>query len=515
MTLKDLNDTAKLAYLKSAMRDKNLFRKLNRPSTGDDFYNNMVKMLQEQFDKPIEMHRSYVQSLMDMEPVKLTKSSLQSFAETICEALDGIPELKQTDVTYIITSMVVSFLPQKVKQSWDEKLEGCRQVPTAEELVEFIRAKADNPSYVDKAVPVKPKVSKQHKQRGSVNIVTPQPAPQPVYQPPPPPYQAPQSAPVQSAPQPHRGRGGQQRERQVQPTCRYVCPLCSETHYAFSCAQFESYSVAQRKEHASMLNLCTNCLKPGHSASNCRSEYHCRLCQGRHSTLLHVDTTAPQAQPAQGTVNLVNTPASPQQTGTLIMTCQVLMTGPIGKTMIARALLDTGATLSLISTKAMKSLGLTKQGTSVFIKGVDSVKNSPARPIVSVRVSSLCRKDWSQQVNVAVTPEVTPDLPLQGASSIRDLPHIQGLQLADPHFDQPGRVDLLLGEDSMSDILLPAQATGPPGTAKAWNTVFGWALRGAFTPDKPRGTSPAPVYVATCSAVETIPELPRFENFYV
>ena len=376
-------------------------------------------------------------------------------------------------------------------------------MPTAEELVEFIRAKADNPSYVDKAVPVKPKVSKQHKQGGSVNIVTPQPAPQPVHQPPPPPYQAPQSAPVQSAPQPHRGRGGQQRQRQVQPTCRYVCLLCSETHYAFSCAQFESYSVAQRKEHASMHNLCTNCLKPGHSASNCRSEYHCRLCQGRHSTLLHVDTTAPQAQPAQGTVNLVNTPASPQQTGTLIMTCQVLMTGPTGKTMIARALLDTGATLSLISTKAMKSLGLTKQGTSVFIKGVDSVKNSPARPIVSVRVSSLCRKDWSQQVNVAVPPEVTPDLPLQGASSIRDLPHIQGLQLADPHFDQPGRVDLLLGEDSMSDILLPAQETGPPGTAKAWNTVFGWALRGAFTPDKPRGTSPAPVYVATCSAVET------------
>ena len=54
----------------------------------------------------------------------------------------------------------------------------------------------------------------------------------------------------------------------------------------------------------------------------------------------------------------------------------------------------------------------------------------------------------------------------------------------------------------MSDILLPAQATGPPGTAKAWNTVFGWALRGAFTPDKPGETSPAPVYVATCTAVD-------------
>ena len=367
-----------------------------------------------------------------MEPVKLTKSSLNAFAETICEALDGIRELKQTDVTYIITSMVVSFLPQKMKQSWDEKLEGCRQVPSAEELVKFIRAKADNTSYVDKAVPVKPKAVKQIKQRGSVNVVTPQPAPrtapQPAQQPPPPPYQAPQPAPVQAPSQPPRGRGGQQRQRQVQPLCKYVCPLCCEHHYAFSCARFDSYSLVQRKEHARVHSLCTNCLKPGHLAGNCRSEYNCRNCQGRHSSFLHEDTptptTTPPAQPtppAQGTVNLVNAPDSPRQTGTLIMTCQVKMTGPTGKTMIARALLDTGATLSLISTKAMKSLGLVKQGPSVFIKGVESVKNSPARPIVNVLVSSLCRKNWSQQVNVEVTPEVTADLPLQGASSIRDL----------------------------------------------------------------------------------------------
>ena len=226
----DLNDAAKLMYLKSAMKDKSFYRRLNRPVKGDNFNQDMVKELKAQFDKPIEMHQLHVMSLMNLEPVKLTKSSINSFAETICEALDGVRELKQTDFTYIVTSMVVSYLPQKLKQSWDEKLEGLTQVPPAEELVKFLRAKADNPSYVDKAAPVKPKAAKQVKQRGSVNVVTPQPAIktplQPAQQPPPPPYRAPQPTPVQTpAPQP------QHRPRQVPPVCKYVCPLCSENHY--------------------------------------------------------------------------------------------------------------------------------------------------------------------------------------------------------------------------------------------------------------------------------------------
>ena len=189
------------------------------------------------------------------------------------------------------------------------------------------------------------------------------------------------------------------------------------------------------------------------------------------------------------------------------MTSQVKLTGPTGKTMLARALLDTGAALSLIFSKAMKTLELPKKGSSVFLNGVESPDSTPARPLVDVLVSSVCRKGWSKQVEVAATPRVTPDLPLQGASSLRDLPHIQGLILADPDFDKPGRIDLLLGEDSLTDVLLPAESKGPPGIAKAMNTVFGWAIRGPFTPDGHECSRSAPVYVATCTAKEVTQEV--------
>ena len=325
----DLDEAAKLMYLKAAMKDRSLYRRLNRPVKGDNFYQDMVKELQAQYDKPIEMHQLHVASLMNLEPVELTKSSINAFAETICEALDGIRELKQTDISYVETSMVVSYLPQKMKQSWDEKLEGLTQVPPAEELIKFLRAKADNPSYVDKAAPVKPKAGKQMKQRGSVNVVTPQPATktsvQPAQQPPPSSYRAPHPTPVQtSAPSP------QHKPRQTTPVCKYVCPLCSESHYTYACPKFELYSLTQRKEHVRANSLCSNCLKPYHTAEVCHSSYSCKQCHERHNTLLHeppsTTSSAPSTQPAkaamprQGTVNLVNTTKHTNPKGTLIMT---------------------------------------------------------------------------------------------------------------------------------------------------------------------------------------------------
>ena len=84
---------------------------------------------------------------------------------------------------------------------------------------------------------------------------------------------------------------------------------------------------------------------------------------------------------------------------------------------------------------------------------------------------------------MAVIPKVTRDLPMQGASSVRSLPHIKDLTLADRQFDSPGKIDILLGQDIWQDLFLPGEATGPPGTPSAWNTVFGWVIMGNYSTD--------------------------------
>ena len=57
--------------------------------------------------------------------------------------------------------------------------------------------------------------------------------------------------------------------------------------------------------------------------------------------------------------------------------------------------------------------------------------------------------------------------------------HLKGLQLADPDFGRPGRLDLLLGVDVFVDVLLTGRRIGDLGTLTALETHFGWVLAGS------------------------------------
>ena len=62
-----------------------------------------------------------------------------------------------------------------------------------------------------------------------------------------------------------------------------------------------------------------------------------------------------------------------------------------------------------------------------------------------------------------VVVKVTTDLPLFNAKKVRDYPHLQGLQLADPRFDTPGHIDIILDTDVWDQIELP-------GKIATWST---------------------------------------------
>ena len=56
--------------------------------------------------------------------------------------------------------------------------------------------------------------------------------------------------------------------------------------------------------------------------------------------------------------------------------------------------------------------------------------------------------------------------------------HLSDIQLADPTFGHPGRIDILLGVDILVQVLLHDQQVGPPGSPVAFKTEFGWILAG-------------------------------------
>ena len=105
-------------------------------------------------------------------------------------------------------------------------------------------------------------------------------------------------------------------------------------------------------------------------------------------------------------------------------------------------------------------------------------------------------------MTVAAMPKVTEDLPRQRASSVKQLPHIRELQLADPHFDIPGPIDLLLSVDVFNDILLPQKINGPKETPTAWNTELGWGIMEKYIPDHPSELTSSSVCVVSVTTAE-------------
>ena len=162
------------------------------------------------------------------------------------------------------------------------------------------------------------------------------------------------------------------------------------------------------------------------------------------------------------------------------MTSQVMLEGPTGRTLVVRALLDSGSTISLLSTKAANTLKL----QNCYPHHLQWSAGLYLITLVNVAMYPLQAPDNQFQISAAVVPRVTCDLPLQGAAGVKELPHLKDLQLADPNFHLPGRIDLLLGENILSRLLHPPEVRmGPEGTPSAWKTVFRWVIRGPFTPD--------------------------------
>ena len=86
--------------------------------------------------------------------------------------------------------------------------------------------------------------------------------------------------------------------------------------------------------------------------------------------------------------------------------------------MVARALLDSGASMSLVSSRVAQTLQLPRMSAQVSLSGVQDTPVQEARSIVTV---DLCPVNESNPVlagTAAVVARVTCDLPLQGASNV-------------------------------------------------------------------------------------------------
>ena len=172
---------------------------------------------------------------------------------------------------------------------------------------------------------------------------------------------------------PRRNKAAIRTTQPSQPTqgFKYDCVLCNDKHPLYLCTKFNGMSLEQRRTHIRNHNLCYNRLAAGHRTTDCRSISRCKQCSGRHHTMIYRDTTL-QSQPSSTQVlaNTVTSSLTPAVPHSLMMTSQVVLEGPRGHRLVARTLLDSGATMSLISSKAAQCLQLPRTNTHITFSGV-------------------------------------------------------------------------------------------------------------------------------------------------
>ena len=173
-----------------------------------------------------------------------------------------------------------------------------------------------------------------------------------------------------------------------------------QNHYVYQCPTFHSYDVPKRTDVMNQHQLCYNCLCPGHNLAACKNKKTCRECGRRHHTMLHRPDRAAVHSASQRS----HAVASPR-----IIPQTALVTATAGHCIQkARAQLDTGASISLITSRLANMLKAKHIPCHTEINGIGGQMISTHQ--VEVELSSaFCEEEDHITVRAHVVGHFTDD----------------------------------------------------------------------------------------------------------
>ena len=135
----------------------------------------------------------------------------------------------------------------------------------------------------------------------------------------------------------------------------------------------------------------------------------------------------------------------------------------------------------------MRQLQLPRQCKYFQVAGIGDKVHGVSHSMVSVHVANSNNASTPSghrlKVEAAVLPKVTTKLGTSPVPFSAKWKHLQGLQLADQQFGVLDNVDIVLGADIFSRVMLHGWQQGPPGYPKALQTQFGWVLTSVVDPE--------------------------------
>ncbi len=283
-------------------------------------------------------------------------------------------------------------------------------------------------------------------------------------------------------------------------TKKQPCPLCGGNHTLGRCFKFRDMNAEDKRAFLMDARRCFLCFATNHGRQNCKVEYRCRACGGKHNTALHdtfnrqttmvaTDNYAAGDAPEQTDAEVINgdrvmvaAVPEPSKIRVSLRTVPVWLTNPInGKGKMVNALLDDGCTGgALVSTELASTLGLKGAVRETTTEGVGGSLTSFKTIFAPVCVAPL-DMTWKRELvaQVMQNPAGTYQ-PVDWKALCHTFDHLKEVPF--PRMISGGKVDVLLGNQCPFLHSSIREISSTPGEPMARLTPLGWTATGPTTP---------------------------------
>ncbi len=288
------------------------------------------------------------------------------------------------------------------------------------------------------------------------------------------------------------------------------CTLCSASHPLAKCPKFRTMSPSQRKSFLAEERRCFRCFQRTHLANKCNLAVKCKVCDGRHHSMLHTDANVSltlkneveEVEDEEGALSetefgLLTTTGARVSLRTLV----VWVENPRnGRGEYVNALLDDGCTGAvMVAEDLAEVLDLTGDPVVARTEGVGGhvmEYNTIVTPLTVRAATGGSRHLVPGQVMKLPAGHYQP---VDWQKCSKRFPHLKPLALGSP---KKGGVRLLIGNKYPALTLALREVVGGPNDPVARLTPLGWTVVGPTTPG---GTNVGEVAVLVQSGPEVAP----------
>lgn len=273
----DVSEINKLLILKSCLKDDaaNLIESLELIETN---YTIAWDILNQRYDHKRAIINTHVNAILFNLPSVNRESPvhLRKLLDTLHQHLSALEKLKMPIVYWdtLLIPIILQKIDDRTKKEWESKQTDQNKMPALKELKDFLTKKCFTMEAISCIDQTKksPQINLQNYNVQKQNFQNS--------------YQKRVSCPITQ--QNHFDNTAQQNQN-------LSCYSCNQNHFLYQCPTFLNMPLIEKYNEINKNKLCSNCLRPGHSKSNCFAK-GCKKCNLKHNSALHVDNYRPNSQ---------------------------------------------------------------------------------------------------------------------------------------------------------------------------------------------------------------------------